>query len=80
MEQIDIRQELRAMTDGMGEWVERRERRRTNTLRTTIAGVALVVTVVALAVPPRADTYVDGALQCCTAEACEKVDQMIAKV
>ena len=68
------------MTDGMGEWVERRERRRTNTLRTTIAGVALVVTVVALAVPPRADIYVDGALQCCTAEACEKVDQMIAKV
>lgn len=80
MEQIDIRQELRAMTDGMGEWVERRERRRTNALRTAIAGVAIVVTMVAFLIPQRADTFVDGALQCCTAEACEKIDQMIAKV
>lgn len=28
MEQIDIQQELRNMTDGMSQWVERRQRRR----------------------------------------------------
>lgn len=80
MEQIDIQQELRAMTDGMGEWVARRERRRTASLHTAVGTAAVAVAVTAVLVPQRTDTFVDGSLQCCVAEACEKVDLILAKV
>lgn len=41
MEQIDIQKELRAMTDGMSQWVERRQR-----LRVVVAGLATFAVVV----------------------------------
>lgn len=41
MEQIDIQQELRSMTDGMSQWVERRQRR-----RAVVSGLATFAVVV----------------------------------
>ena len=80
MEQIDIQQELRAMTDGMSQWVERRERRRQNIFRSAILVVAVVLCVGSAArlMPERTDTYVSGDLQCCVDDACSRVNVMIA--
>lgn len=80
MEQTDIQRELRAMTDGMAEWVEHRERRRTNALRSVALSVAVAVCVgsASLLMPKQSDTYVSGSLSCCTDEACGRVNLIIA--
>lgn len=80
MEQTDIQRELRAMTDGMAEWVEHRERRRTNALRSLAltAAVAVCLGSSSLLMPKQSDTYVSGSLSCCTDEACERVNLIIA--
>ena len=76
----NIRQELRAMTDGMAEWVEHRERRRTNALRSVALTVAVAFCVgsASLLMPKQSDTYVSGSLSCCTDEACGRVNLIIA--
>lgn len=58
MEQIDFRQELRAMTDGMSEWINRRERRRTSLLNGSIAAVAMIVIVLLVQMPEPDGFYV----------------------
>ncbi len=57
MEQIDIRQELRAMTNGMAEWVEHRERsqRRWHRVARATIGVAAVVALVVIMAQPQPD-------------------------
>ena len=52
------------MTDGMAEWVEHRERRRTNALRSLAltAAVAVCVGSASLLMPKQSDTYVSGSL------------------
>ena len=82
MEQTDIQRELRAMTDGMAEWVEHRERRRTNALRSLALTIAVAVCVgsASLLMPKQSDTYVSGNLSCCADEACERVNLMIARL
>ena len=77
-----IQNELRAMTDGMAEWVEHRERRRTNALRSLAltAAVAVCVGSASLLMPKQSDTYVSGNLSCCADEACERVNLMIARL
>ena len=82
MEQ-DYKTEMRAMTEGLAEWCHRRERRQraTRTLIGTAAViVAVTVAVVALLVPPSTDTFVNGDLRCCVADACDRVDLMLAKI
>lgn len=80
MEQTDIQRELRAMTDGMAEWVEHRERRRTNALRSLALTIAVAICVgsSSLLMPKQSDTYVSGSLSCCTDEACGRVNLIIA--
>ena len=80
MEQTDIQRELRAMTNGMAEWVEHRERRRTNALRSLALTIAVAICVgsSSLLMPKQSDTYVSGSLSCCTDEACERVNLIIA--
>jgi hypothetical protein len=57
MEQIDIRQELRAMTNGMAEWVEHRERsqRRWHRVARATIGVAAAVALLAIMAQPQPD-------------------------
>ena len=57
MEQIDIRQELRAMTNGMAEWVEHRERsqRRWHRVARATIGVAAAVALVVIMAQPQPD-------------------------
>lgn len=57
MEQIDIRQELRAMTNGMAEWVEHRERsqRRWHRIARATIGVAAAVALLAIMAQPQPD-------------------------
>ena len=76
----DIIQELWAMTDGMAEWVEHRERRRTNALRSLALTIAVAICVgsSSLLMPKQSDTYVSGSLSCCTDEACGRVNLIIA--
>ena len=57
-----------------------RYRRRASFRRSAVATVALVVLVVALSLPQRTDTFVDGSLQCCAADACDRVNIMLAKI
>ena len=80
MEQTDIQRELRAMTNGMTEWVEHRERRRTNALRSLALTIAVAICVgsSSLLMPKQSDTYVSGSLSCCTDEACGRVNLIIA--
>ena len=82
MEQIDIQQELRNMTDGFADWVERRECRRQNIFRSTLLAVAVVFCVgfAERLMPERTDTYVSGNLQCCVDDACSRVNVMIARL
>ena len=51
-----IQNELRFMTDGFADWVDRRERRRQRVTRTLI-GVAAVVAVIAIAASPDPDGH-----------------------
>ena len=78
--QSGIQQELRFMTDGFADWVDRRERRRQTLIRSTILVAAVTVTAVALLVPQSTDTFVSGSLQCCTAEACDRTTQILAMI
>ena len=80
MEQTDIQRELRAMTNGMAEWVEHRERCRTHALRSLALTIAVAICVgsSSLLMPKQSDTYVSGSLSCCTDEACGRVNLIIA--
>ena len=80
MTQSSISDELRFMTDGFADWVDRRERRRQTLIRSTILVAAVTVTAVALLVPQSTDTFVSGSLQCCTAEACDRTTQILAMI
>ena len=73
---------MRAMTEGLAEWCYRRERRQraTRTLIGAAAVVAVVVTVVALLVPQSTGIAVDGNLQCCVDDACNRVDLILAMI
>jgi len=80
--QSSIQNELRFMTDGFADWVDRREHRRQTLFRSAVLTVAVVLCVgtsVRL-MPERTDTYVTGNLQCCTADACSRVNIMIASL
>ena len=57
MEQTDIQRELRAMTDGMAEWVEHRERsqRRWNRVARATIGMAAAVALVVIMAQPQPD-------------------------
>ena len=75
-----IQNELRFMTDGFADWVDRRERRRQTFFRSALLATVVTVTAVALLVPQSTDTFVSGSLQCCAAEACDRVTLMLAKI
>ena len=77
--QQDYKTEMRAMTEGLAEWCYRRERRQ-RAARTLLGIAAVVVTVVALLVPQSTDTFVNGDLQCCAAEACDRITIILAKI
>lgn len=81
--QQDYKTEMRAMTEGLAEWCHRRERRQraSHTLiGAAVLVAAITVTAVALLVPQNTDTFVEGDLQCCTAEACDRTTQILAKI
>ena len=81
--QQDYKTEMRAMTEGLAEWCHRRERRQRATrtlIDAAVLAVAVTVTAVALLVPQNTDTFVEGDLQCCTAEACDRTTQILAKI
>ena len=77
-----IQNELRFMTDGFADWVDRRERRRQTLFRSTllVVAVAACVSSTARLMPERTDTYVSGNLQCCTDDACTRVNVMMASL
>ena len=77
--QQDYKTEMRAMTEGLAEWCHRRERRQ-RTTRALIGTAAVVVTVVALLVPQDSGIAVDGNLQCCVDDACDRVNIMLAMI
>ena len=56
MNQSSIQNELRFMTDGFADWVDRREHQRQRATRTLI-GVAAVVAVIAIAATPDPDGH-----------------------
>ncbi len=64
--QSRISDELRFMTDGFADWVDRRERRRQRTTRTLI-GAAAVVAVIAIAASPDPDGHYVSSAQARTA-------------
>lgn len=68
------------MTEGLAEWCHRRERRRQTLFRSALLVVTVVLCVGSAArlMPERTDTYVSGSLSCCTDEACERVNLIIA--
>lgn len=57
-----------------------RYRRRVSLHRTSVATPGAAVIAAALLLPPSDDTFVDGNLQCCAADACQKVDIMLARI
>lgn len=79
--QSRISDELRFMTDGFADWVERRERRQT-LFRSALLVVAVAACVGSAArlMPERTDTYVSGNLQCCADDACSRVNVMMASL
>ena len=77
--QQDYKTEMRAMTEGLAEWCHRRERRQRAT-RAAIGAAAVVVTVVALLVPQDSGIAVDGNLQCCVDDACDRIDLILAMI
>ena len=80
--QSRISDELRFMTDGFADWVERRERRRQNIFRSALLVVAVAACVGSAArlMPEHTDTYVSGNLQCCADDACSRVNVMMASL
>ena len=64
--QSRISDELRFMTDGFADWVDRRERQRQRVTRTFI-GVAAVVAVIAIAASPDSDGHYVSSAQARTA-------------
>ena len=80
--QSRISDELRFMTDGFADWVDRSERRRQTLFRSSflVVAVGLCVGSAALLMPERKDTYVSGDLQCCVDDACSRVDIMMASL
>lgn len=81
--QQDYKTEMLAMTEGLAEWCHRRERRQRATrtlIGAAVLAAAVTVTAVALLVPPSTDTFVNGDLRCCVADACDKIDLMLAKI
>ncbi|MBQ9587904.1 MAG: hypothetical protein IJR26_08615 [Bacteroidales bacterium] len=56
MNQSSVQNELRFMTDGFADWVDRREHQRQRVTRTLI-GVAAVVAVIAIAALPDPDGH-----------------------
>jgi hypothetical protein len=81
MTQSRISDELRFMTDGFADWVDRRERRRQTLFRSAlVVAVAACVGSAARLMPERADTYVSGNLQCCADDACSRVNVMMASL
>lgn len=64
--QSRISDELRFMTDGFADWVDRRERRRQRVTRTLI-GAAAVVAVIAIAASPDPDGHYVSSAQASTA-------------
>lgn len=64
--QSRISDELRFMTDGFADWVDRRERRRQRTTHTLI-GAAAVVAVIAIAASPDPDGHYVSSAQAHTA-------------
>lgn len=76
MEQTDIQRELRAMTDGMAEWVEHRERsqrRWHRVARATICVAAAAAMVVIMAQPQPDGQYISDPSY--RAEALHSLDQ-----
>ena len=57
-------------------WCARRSRR----YRTAVVAVATAMVAASFLVPHRSDTFVSGSLQCCTSEACSRVNIIIAKI
>ena len=81
--QEDYKTEMRAMTEGLAEWCNRRERRQraSHTLiGAAVLVAAITVTAVALLVPQSTDTFVSGDLQCCAVEACDRITLILAKI
>ena len=82
--QQDYKTEMRAMTEGLADCCHRRARQRQRVARTLSGAAVLVaaitVTAVALLVPQSTDTFVEGDLQCCTAEACDRITFILAKI
>ena len=70
------------MTDGMEQWVERRQRRRTNAFRSValILAVTFCIGAAAQMMPKPTGTYVSGSLSCCTDEACGHVNLILARI
>ena len=69
---------MRAITEGLAGWCHRRERRQRATR--ALIGAAAVVTVVALLVPQDSGIAVDGNLQCCVDDACDRIDLILAMI
>lgn len=81
-EKSRISDELRFMTDGFADWVDRRERRRQTLFRSALLVVAVAACVGSAArlMPERTDTYVSGNLQCCADDASSRVNVMMASL
>lgn len=77
-----VQDELRFMTDGFADWADCRERRRQNFFRSVLLIVSVVACVgsAVFFMPERTDTYVSGNLQCCTDDACSRVNVMMASL
>jgi len=57
-------------------WAVRRGRRQ----RAAALAAAMTLVVAAFLVPHRSDTFVSGNLQCCTTDACTRVDILMAQI
>jgi len=75
MNQSSIQNELRFMTDGFADWVDRRERQRQRATRTLI-GTAAVVAVIAVATMPDPDGHYISNVQART-ETLSHIDQTL---
>ena len=77
-----VQDELHFLTDGFADWADRCERRRQTFFRSVLLIVSVVACVgsAAFFMPERADTYVSGNLQCCTDDACSRVNVMMASL
>ena len=55
-------------------------RRKVALRRSAVAAICVVVTVAALLIPPSQETFVNGNLQCCASDACERINLMLAEI